>query len=215
MTIEGETTGISNLLEQGGAMGLAFLLTLGLGLLLERVAGVFGWTGKLFEESREVEGMRRLGERETPLIGGLAIFLALLLLSFAVESFVFSATSLSTAGVWAGFGSAFALGLVDDCIGLTPGRKFCGQALVGLALVLPSCGMDPAALNVSHLAWIVGAVVAQNAINTFDNADGVATSLVGPCSLRSSARWCCRRAGLPSPQPERVEEWPWEPFAAR
>ena len=70
--------------------------------------------------------------------------------------------------------AAFALGLVDDLRrgGLAPGAKLAGQLAVGLTLALePS--IDPR----ERWLWALGAVVAQNALNTWDHADGNAVSL--------------------------------------
>jgi len=82
---------------------------------------------------------------------------------------------------WPALLSAFGLGLVDDLRrdGLDWRLKLVGQGLVGVVLVAPAVDT----LTVLHASYsIVLTVLAQNAWNTFDNADGVATS-VGAVAL--------------------------------
>lgn len=76
--------------------------------------------------------------------------------------------------------AALGLGLVDDLLprGLSAGAKLVGQFAVGGVLVAPlvlEYG-DPARLGVACVL-VLFAVIAQNALNTFDNADGAAGGL--------------------------------------
>lgn len=74
---------------------------------------------------------------------------------------------------------AFLTGLVDDLSarGLGPAAKLTGQAFAGIALASGlGIGGAEAALAPRALA-LLGAIVAQNAANTFDNADGALTAV--------------------------------------
>lgn len=91
----------------------------------------------------------------------------------------------SSATIWplGGALTAFAVGLLDDLVpgGLGPRTKLTGQALAGVVLGLPllrSTSAEPAAALGAVLLLALGAAVAINAINTFDNADGAAGGLV-------------------------------------
>ena len=123
----------------------------------------------------EAERRRKLQARPVPPVGGPA-----LLLGIGAGVAVGGAT-------WAGTGGgallasallAFVVGFLDDSLrgGLGARVKLAGQALAGLPLALAAgaaAGGDP----VAALLVLLLAVVAQNAINTFDNADGAAATL--------------------------------------
>lgn len=69
---------------------------------------------------------------------------------------------------------AFAVGFADDVAprGLSVRAKVAGQLAAGIALAFGVReGAEPAALAL-QAACVLGAVAAQNALNTFDNADG-------------------------------------------
>jgi UDP-GlcNAc:undecaprenyl-phosphate GlcNAc-1-phosphate transferase len=159
--------------------------------VLARIAPRVGW----------VDGGDRghkLGVEPMPLVGGASIVIGLLcgwaavnFLGRGAEAFVPGRAlgqllarelgSTATLLPWGGVLVAFAIGLIDDLSsnGLRARAKLAGQALSGLALGLPlfwsSISTADAAIVVALL--VVGAIVAQNAINTFDNADGAATGL--------------------------------------
>ena len=170
---------------------IAFVVTFGVAWVLGRVAPRLGW----------VDGGDRghkLGVAPVPLIGGAAIvcgllagWLALIALGRESASFVpgralgqLLARELGPTATllpWGGVLVAFSVGLIDDLSsnGLRARTKLAGQALSGLALGLPlffsSMSTGDAALVVGLL--VLGAVATQNALNTFDNADGAATGL--------------------------------------
>ena len=77
---------------------------------------------------------------------------------------------------------AFLVGLADDLLpgGLRPRTKVLGQALAGAVLgtpLLASSVVPTSAAVCVMLAFALGAIVASNLINTFDNADGAAGAL--------------------------------------
>jgi len=107
-----------------------------------------------------------------PLVGGPA-----LLIGIIVAGLVLPGSGVDEPP-WVALCAALALGLVDDlrAQGLTPRVKFGGQILVAAALALdPRIGL-PLESGSRALVFTV-ALVSQNAINTFDNADGAAGSL--------------------------------------
>jgi UDP-N-acetylmuramyl pentapeptide phosphotransferase/UDP-N-acetylglucosamine-1-phosphate transferase len=133
-----------------------------------------------------------------PLVGGAAILIGLLagwswIALVGRESFAFvpgralRELTVDALGPWAevwplgGLIVAFALGTTDDLLadGLRPVQKLCGQltagAVVGVPLVLAQPG-DPGAWG-ALLLLALGAAIALNALNTFDNSDGAAAGL--------------------------------------
>jgi UDP-N-acetylmuramyl pentapeptide phosphotransferase/UDP-N-acetylglucosamine-1-phosphate transferase len=77
--------------------------------------------------------------------------------------------------------AAFAVGTIDDVLtdGLPAGLKLVGQALSGFVLGLPLVVAEPSSASAWGVVALLsaGAVLALNAVNTFDNADGAATGL--------------------------------------
>ncbi len=90
-------------------------------------------------------------------------------------------------------GGALLVGWIDDLRELGPGSKLLGQALCGLALAWPALAQAPGSIEAWQLAGFcaLGACVACNLANTYDNADGALVSLAGlamsPRSLALSA----------------------------
>lgn len=152
-------------------------------LLLSRWADRAGWTdGGADAPARKLQG------RPVPLVGGAAILSGLFLIlaglaptSPALTGFHF-ASGLDRATdrrVCLALVLAFGVGLVDDLkpTGLRPAWKACGQMAAGVLLVASGALEGAQASPAAALAWILAAVLAQNAMNTFDNADGAATAL--------------------------------------
>ena len=110
---------------------------------------------------------RKRQERPVPAVGGIAILAGL------------AVTRALPVPAWIGVGLAFLVGAIDDLRkgGLSPAALLFGQLVVASALVASGwriCGGTPIlAAGASALA----VVVAINAWNTFDNADGAATLL--------------------------------------
>lgn len=140
-------------------------------------------------------GVHKLGAAPWPLTGGAALFAGLAVLWCFVEwrgraesNFVPGRALAITVGEFLGrevtlwpFGAvatAFAVGMLDDGLedGLSPRLKCIGQATAGWVLAAPMLLGEPASIETFGVsaALVLGAVVATNAINTFDNADGAA-----------------------------------------
>lgn len=127
--------------------------------VLAAVAPGLGWIDR-----REGQEARKPREVPVPLVGGAALLLALVAATLAG----------GPAWPWPALLGAFALGWVDDRAtgGLSPARKLLGQAGVAalLALLSPQVGSGPVPV-------FLLALVAMNAINTWDNADGAVGGL--------------------------------------
>jgi UDP-N-acetylmuramyl pentapeptide phosphotransferase/UDP-N-acetylglucosamine-1-phosphate transferase len=144
---------------------------------------------------RDAESARKPELRRVPRVGGLAVALAAAL-GVAVWSLVVGAEpwrgpiGLSSflrpaaehgdlrpavATVLA-VAIAFATGFVDDwrASGLAARQKLYGQALAGLAFALPWLAAGEARSIALGIALAFLAVCAQNALNAFDHADGMA-----------------------------------------
>lgn len=160
--------------------------------LLARLARKRGWLDR-----PEEAGHRKLQGRPVPPVGGAAVLLGLCAAWLALRG---------TGGHWDPFVAAwihplagaaalllaFLAGAIDDRVpgGLAPARKLALQAAaalpVALSVLLHGSPAAPEASLLLALAALVGGVVAQNAFNTFDNADGATTSL-GICALAFTA----------------------------
>jgi UDP-GlcNAc:undecaprenyl-phosphate GlcNAc-1-phosphate transferase len=137
------------------------------------------------------DGRRKLDQRLTPLGGGLAVYVAMvvvILVLFLVPNPCREGLlrrTRSVLGMLAASGGIVLLGLLDDRFGLRGRHKLLGQVLIALCLALNGLDIDSFALfgwhvNVGFLMipftilWLIGAV---NAINLLDGMDGMATVL--------------------------------------
>jgi UDP-GlcNAc:undecaprenyl-phosphate GlcNAc-1-phosphate transferase len=162
---------------------------------LALLAPRWGW----LDRPERGAGARKLQRRPVPPIGGVAALIGLLCALapngfsvdlhglFPVHGSGWSRAletlfSLGRAGVVPACAAAVALGLVDDILpgGLRPAAKLGGQIGVALIWIAPwwleQAAPSTADAALALLACAV-AVSAQNAINTFDNADGSALAL--------------------------------------
>lgn len=159
-------------------------------LWLARLARRLAWTDRAHDAS-EVSRKVAVGEAAraapAPLVGGAAVLAGLVaaVLMGGAPRGLFEAPARATLGgtvgssepfTWLALLAAFGVGLVDDLHGLAPRGKLAGQLLAGALLVAPACwsGAVPAG---DVALFLAGALVAQNAINTFDNSDGAAASV--------------------------------------
>jgi UDP-GlcNAc:undecaprenyl-phosphate GlcNAc-1-phosphate transferase len=130
-------------------------------------------------------GERRINRRPIPRLGGLAIFLGIL-----VPSLAFLDLSGEMRGILLGAAVACVVGAVDDFRGLSPPIKFGGQVLAAAIptafgvwidhFTLPFVGaVDvPAAIGVPlTIVWIVAVM---NMVNFLDGLDGLAA---GVCAI--------------------------------
>jgi UDP-N-acetylmuramyl pentapeptide phosphotransferase/UDP-N-acetylglucosamine-1-phosphate transferase len=139
---------------------VAFGATLFAGFALAALARTSGWVDRsLGEEFRKPRTSR------IPLVGGVA------LASGIGVSLTLGPLDLP----WAALVAALIVGLFDDVRGLRPRAKLIGQSVVGLILAIEwgSPMDDP----LGATAWLLGAVVAQNVVNTWDHADGTCIGL--------------------------------------
>ena len=121
----------------------------------------------------------RWGSRPTPMLGGLAIGLAIL-----VPAAILSPEKRPFAVLAVGIVASLALGLVDDIRGLRPTSKLVGQIIIGTGLAL--AGVRVEAIEIAPLAFLATlawVVVIMNAVNLMDNMDGLAAGVVGIGSL--------------------------------
>lgn len=117
----------------------------------------------------------RWGSRPTPMFGGIAIVLAML-----VPAGILSPEKVPYAVLAIGILASLALGLVDDIRGLRPTSKLVGQIVIGTGLAFAGVRVEaiqfaPLAF-LATLAWVV---VIMNAVNLMDNMDGLAAGVVG------------------------------------
>ncbi len=116
----------------------------------------------------------RWGARSTPLLGGVAMVIAIVV-SFAA----FGPLDERAIAVVAGTIAAFVLGLIDDVRGLRPTSKLVGQVAIASGLAFAGVHVQfvefgPLAFLLTQL-WIVGIM---NAVNLVDNMDGLAAGVV-------------------------------------
>jgi UDP-N-acetylmuramyl pentapeptide phosphotransferase/UDP-N-acetylglucosamine-1-phosphate transferase len=172
-------------------LAAALIATWSASWLLVLIARRIGWTDG-------GTSSRKRGVAPLPLVGGAAVLIGIVcawawiaIAGREHASFVpgrelgqLVAGALGpSATLWplGGLVTAFVVGTIDDVLadGLRPRTKLVGQALSGCVLGLPLVVAHPA----NSEAWVVlallafAAVVALNAVNTFDNADGAATGL--------------------------------------
>jgi UDP-GlcNAc:undecaprenyl-phosphate GlcNAc-1-phosphate transferase len=171
-----------------GISVLVFCLTAMLVMLLHVPAKLTGWV--------DIPGGRKQHDGHVPLVGGLAMFLAMLLATQA---------GLLT---WSGQSNGFlfgalllmVFGLLDDRFDMPPVAKLLGQGLAAWSLVgfgdtgISSLGdllgMGQISLGTINLAVTLFAVIGLiNALNFFDGLDGLAAglSLIGLLLLTSVA----------------------------
>jgi UDP-GlcNAc:undecaprenyl-phosphate GlcNAc-1-phosphate transferase len=169
------------------ALGAAAIAALVTNLVMPMVA-------RLAVELRAVDhpGGRKLQTGTVPRLGGVAIAAGLALGGGAavVAQWGQWSTHLQRRellSVMLGAALVFLVGVVDDLVGVSPGKKLLVQALAGWLLVrigwsfevlrLPVVGQVELGLwgNAVSLIWIVGAT---NAINLIDGLDGLAGGVV-------------------------------------
>ncbi len=162
-----------------------FALSLAATWALSRVALRLGLLDRVFEGESE----RKPARSAVPVIGGVAIVFSLLtarvLFGEAASSSspALTGAEFSEGWTWGAILCAFFVGLGDDRFGFRPRVKLLGQATAGLCLALPILleaeGAGFGGAFIEAVAWFLGAIIAQNAINTFDNADGAVVVVTG------------------------------------
>ncbi len=154
-------------MSAAGTFALAFTAAAASTFVLARIAERFAWVDAASDAPD-----RKQQARPVPPVGGAAIGLALCVAILVDPG---ALPEFSSPWTRAALAIAFAVGLADDLAprGLSPLSKLAGQVAAGAVLAAPAWSSDAReALLVAALA-----VAAQNALNTFDNADGAAASV--------------------------------------
>jgi UDP-GlcNAc:undecaprenyl-phosphate GlcNAc-1-phosphate transferase len=158
------------------ALAVAALLTPPVARLARRVGAV------------DAVKERGLAREATPLLGGLAIFGAVL-----VAALLFVPMSSSTRGILGGAAVITAVGAIDDWRELNAGIKLAGQVAAALVLVLSGVTMDVVTLpflgrvefnEVGDVLTLLGLVALMNVVNFSDGIDGLAA---GVCAISAAA----------------------------
>ena len=147
---------------------------------LTQIALRIGWI-----DQRGGQEHRKLRRHPVALVGGAAIlfgvFFAMGLAAIDSPFTVASFTEDLRGMAWPGLLGAFALGLLDDIApgGLSARVKFAGQLLVAALVVLFPGSVFADASAIECIGLGVLALVAMNAVNLFDHADGLVGILCG------------------------------------
>jgi UDP-GlcNAc:undecaprenyl-phosphate GlcNAc-1-phosphate transferase len=121
----------------------------------------------------------RWGSRPTPLLGGVAMAIAL-----AVASVSVIGPSWPFLAVIAAALAAFTLGLIDDVRGLRPTSKLVGQVIIGSGLAFAGLRVEIIDITpLAFLATLLWVVLIMNAVNLMDNMDGLAAGIVAVAAV--------------------------------
>ena len=127
---------------------------------------------------------RGLAQTQTPLLGGLAILVGVL-----VAGALFLPASSEMRGILGAAALITAVGIVDDIRDLSPGVKLLGQAAAGLICVLSGVRVDDftfpflGRVDLGDLGGpltLLGLVAVMNVVNFSDGVDGLAA---GVCAI--------------------------------
>jgi UDP-GlcNAc:undecaprenyl-phosphate GlcNAc-1-phosphate transferase len=158
------------------ALGVAALLTPPVARLATRIGAV------------DAVKDRGLARDATPLLGGLAIFAAVLL-----ASLLFVPMSSSAKGILGGAALITAVGALDDWHELGAATKLAGQVAAALVLVLSGVTMDVVTVpflgrvefhEAGDVLTLIGLVGVMNVVNFSDGIDGLAA---GVCAISAAA----------------------------
>jgi UDP-GlcNAc:undecaprenyl-phosphate/decaprenyl-phosphate GlcNAc-1-phosphate transferase len=131
---------------------------------------------------------RGLAREATPLLGGLAIFGAVLVAALLVVPM-----SSTAKGILGGAALITAVGAVDDWRELGAGAKLAGQVAAALVLVLSGVTMDVVTVpflgrvefhEAGDVLTLIGLVGVMNVVNFSDGIDGLAA---GVCAISAAA----------------------------
>ena len=131
---------------------------------------------------------RGLAREATPLLGGLAIFAAVLL-----AALLFLPMSSAMKGILGGAAIITAVGALDDWRELGAGIKLAGQVGAALVLVLSGVSMDVVTVpfigrvefnELGDVLTLIGLVGLMNVVNFSDGIDGLAA---GVCAISAAA----------------------------
>jgi UDP-GlcNAc:undecaprenyl-phosphate/decaprenyl-phosphate GlcNAc-1-phosphate transferase len=131
---------------------------------------------------------RGLAREATPLLGGLAIFAAVL-----VAALVFAPMTTAMKGILGGAALITLVGALDDWRELAAGTKLAGQIAAALVLVLSGVTMDVVTVpffgrvefnEAGDVLTLIGLVGLMNVVNFSDGIDGLAA---GVCAISAAA----------------------------
>ncbi|MBN2461857.1 MAG: undecaprenyl/decaprenyl-phosphate alpha-N-acetylglucosaminyl 1-phosphate transferase [Candidatus Cloacimonetes bacterium] len=127
---------------------------------------------------------RKVHEKATPLMGGLAVFAGFLILIGYTIITRLQSLNLAIIGYLTGALIIIGVGLIDDKYGLNPLKKLLGQTLSCLIFIFTNdlvSLLGPFYITVPVLVfWMVGLM---NALNFLDNMDGIITGMSGILAL--------------------------------
>ncbi|HEY6221695.1 MAG TPA: MraY family glycosyltransferase, partial [Candidatus Eisenbacteria bacterium] len=122
---------------------------------------------------------RKSHAEPTPLLGGVAVALALLLAAVLARSFFSISIAIPRPGFFIGAALSLGMGLLDDRRPMPPLGKLAGQLAAALCLVLWGPQVEWIRANPLALAAaILGVVALLNAINFLDAMDGIVGAVV-------------------------------------
>ncbi|MFN0007766.1 MAG: MraY family glycosyltransferase [Planctomycetota bacterium] len=150
------------------ALAFALAASAGATAALARIAEHRG-----FSDDPAFAPERKLQPHGIPPVGGAAILVGLVAASAATGALA------PAAMVWSALVLALAVGFVDDRTpgGLQPAALLAGQSIVAAALVMGGWRLFDDGSPLVLAASFMAVIAAMNAVNTFDNADGAASSL--------------------------------------
>ncbi|MBI5686070.1 MAG: undecaprenyl/decaprenyl-phosphate alpha-N-acetylglucosaminyl 1-phosphate transferase [Verrucomicrobia bacterium] len=130
-------------------------------------------------------GHRKIHAEPMPLLGGVAVFAAVVVGVLAAGPAVVVEDGRHLAGILGGAALALALGLVDDRRDLKAGPKLAGQFLIALVAVAGGLRVTlfipvPAIQWLLTVLWLV---TVMNALNFMDNMDGLCPGVGAICAL--------------------------------
>ncbi len=156
-------------------LGLAFGLAFGLSAVVTPLVGRLATSIGVVAKPRQ----DRWHSKPTPLLGGVAIYVAAV-----VAILAFAPLDTRILGILTGGTALFATGLVDDLRHLRPQTKLLVQILAASAVVVSGVRIESPALATLAIpltiVWIVGIT---NAFNLLDNMDGLSAGTAVIASL--------------------------------
>jgi len=144
----------------------------------------------------DIPNDRKVHSEPTPLLGGVAMYLALLAglgVAMLIPSFrELFRTSSEPGGILAGASIALVLGVIDDTRGLGATSKLAGQMVAAGALILagvqvfffwfPKIGIISLSTDLSSLLTVIWTLGMMNAVNLADGLDGLAAGVTAIAS---------------------------------
>jgi UDP-GlcNAc:undecaprenyl-phosphate/decaprenyl-phosphate GlcNAc-1-phosphate transferase len=163
---------------------LGFLLALAVATLLTPLVARLARRVGAVDAVKE----RGLARDATPLLGGLAIFAAVL-----AAALLFAPMTTAMKGILGGAALITAVGAIDDWRELGAGPKLAGQVAAALVLVLSGVTMDVVTVpflgrvefnEAGDILTLIGLVGLMNVVNFSDGIDGLAA---GVCAISAAA----------------------------